>query len=275
MNTDTSKKSAELKSRINNYLENGGFFNPEHMDHEKVSELLLECRDFLASVPQGVVIFTKEMADAWGFKKDPSDEVWYPEDAKFSRCNPNCEEFQEREIYRRSRPAPQPVVEDLKVIITKFEPDYLTLKQERDALRQQLEEAKKDNQTIKSTLENKRRELQMFHRALNETEAKLSQRGTGRLTVLQVKSDVTYFFPATCVDGREEFWEGLTNELNALLTSPWRSVESDPPQEKDADRNGAVLVLFPHGSVQYEPWGVVHKMKTAAGWMPIPPLPAQ
>jgi hypothetical protein len=116
MNTDTSKKSAELKSRINNYLENGGFFNPEHMDHEKVSELLLECRDFLASVPQGVVIFTKEMADAWGFKKDPSDEVWYPEDAKFSRCNPNCEEFQEREIYRRSRPAPQPVVEDLKVI---------------------------------------------------------------------------------------------------------------------------------------------------------------
>ena len=159
--------------------------------------------------------------------------------------------------------------------ITKFEPDYLTLKQERDALRQQLEEAKKDNQTIKSTLENKRRELQMFHRALNETEAKLSQRGTGRLTVLQVKSDVTYFFPATCVDGREEFWEGLTNELNALLTSPWRSVESDPPQEKDADRNGAVLVLFPHGSVQYEPWGVVHKMKTAAGWMPIPPLPAQ
>jgi hypothetical protein len=32
---------------ITNYLQHGGMFNPEHMEHHKVSDLLLRCRDEL------------------------------------------------------------------------------------------------------------------------------------------------------------------------------------------------------------------------------------
>lgn len=31
--------------RINNYLASGGLFNPEAMDHDKVRQLLIDCRD--------------------------------------------------------------------------------------------------------------------------------------------------------------------------------------------------------------------------------------
>lgn len=31
--------------RIQEYLANGGFFNPEMMDHQKVRDLLMDCRD--------------------------------------------------------------------------------------------------------------------------------------------------------------------------------------------------------------------------------------
>lgn len=33
--------------KINNYLQVGGMFNPELMEHHKVSDLLLECRNVL------------------------------------------------------------------------------------------------------------------------------------------------------------------------------------------------------------------------------------
>lgn len=33
--------------KIDNYLKMGGLFNPELMEHHKVSDLLLECRDKL------------------------------------------------------------------------------------------------------------------------------------------------------------------------------------------------------------------------------------
>lgn len=41
-------KATELVSRITNYLISGGLFNPEHMEHVKVRDLLIECRDALA-----------------------------------------------------------------------------------------------------------------------------------------------------------------------------------------------------------------------------------
>jgi hypothetical protein len=34
-----------LPNRINEYLSNGGLFNPEHMNHEEVRNLLIEIRD--------------------------------------------------------------------------------------------------------------------------------------------------------------------------------------------------------------------------------------
>jgi hypothetical protein len=37
----------ELVERIRNYLGNGGLFNPELMDHEKLRDLLIDCRETL------------------------------------------------------------------------------------------------------------------------------------------------------------------------------------------------------------------------------------
>lgn len=39
------EKFIELKARIENYLGNGGLFNPEFMEHEKVRDLLIDIRD--------------------------------------------------------------------------------------------------------------------------------------------------------------------------------------------------------------------------------------
>lgn len=36
-----------LVDRINLYLQHGGFFNPEHMDHDQVRNLLLDIKDYL------------------------------------------------------------------------------------------------------------------------------------------------------------------------------------------------------------------------------------
>jgi len=38
----------DLGNRITRYLANGGMFNPELMDHEKVRDLLLDCRTALS-----------------------------------------------------------------------------------------------------------------------------------------------------------------------------------------------------------------------------------
>jgi hypothetical protein len=40
--------AAELLSRIKNYLGNGGLFNPEMMEHDKVRDLILDCREHIS-----------------------------------------------------------------------------------------------------------------------------------------------------------------------------------------------------------------------------------
>ena len=40
-------RDAELAALIREYLSAGGLFNPELMEHEKVRELLIACRDVL------------------------------------------------------------------------------------------------------------------------------------------------------------------------------------------------------------------------------------
>ena len=40
---------ATLLERINDYLQNGGLFNPEMMEHDKVRDLLLDCRETLST----------------------------------------------------------------------------------------------------------------------------------------------------------------------------------------------------------------------------------
>lgn len=36
-----------MKERINDYLASGGLFNPELMEHEKVRDLLMDCRIYI------------------------------------------------------------------------------------------------------------------------------------------------------------------------------------------------------------------------------------
>lgn len=37
----------EVLARIQNYLEVGGLFNPELMEHDKVRDLIIDCREHL------------------------------------------------------------------------------------------------------------------------------------------------------------------------------------------------------------------------------------
>lgn len=37
----------KLINRITNYLSVGGLFNPEYMEHDKVRDLLINCREYL------------------------------------------------------------------------------------------------------------------------------------------------------------------------------------------------------------------------------------
>jgi hypothetical protein len=43
-----------LTPLINEYLSNGGLFNPEHMNHEELRNLLIEIREYLTQIYFGV-----------------------------------------------------------------------------------------------------------------------------------------------------------------------------------------------------------------------------
>lgn len=45
------KRNAELCDRITDYLGNGGLWNPESMEHNKVRDLLIDCREALKGKP--------------------------------------------------------------------------------------------------------------------------------------------------------------------------------------------------------------------------------
>lgn len=45
-----SEREEKLRERITNYLIDGGLFNPEMASHERVRELLMDCREALLAV---------------------------------------------------------------------------------------------------------------------------------------------------------------------------------------------------------------------------------
>lgn len=47
LNHSSEASAVELLNRIQNYLSNGGLFNPELMEHDKVKELILDLRAYL------------------------------------------------------------------------------------------------------------------------------------------------------------------------------------------------------------------------------------
>ncbi len=44
------ERRKQLLARIQNYLECGGLFNPELMEHEKVRDLIMDLRKYLSNV---------------------------------------------------------------------------------------------------------------------------------------------------------------------------------------------------------------------------------
>lgn len=40
-------KRIDLLERIQSYLGNGGFFNPEFMEHDKVRDLIIDCKEYI------------------------------------------------------------------------------------------------------------------------------------------------------------------------------------------------------------------------------------
>ena len=76
--------------KVNEYLGAGGLFNPEHMDHQRVSDLLIECRSELERLvskcnKQAVVIkriYAESLPDTWfvageGGEKDTNNLPTY------------------------------------------------------------------------------------------------------------------------------------------------------------------------------------------------------
>ena len=49
--------------RINEYLGNGGFFNPELMNHDEVRNLLMDCRNIIKIQQSQIESFNEELKD--------------------------------------------------------------------------------------------------------------------------------------------------------------------------------------------------------------------
>ncbi len=54
MNADQEARLARLREGIRSYLGNGGLFNPECMEHEKVRDLLMDIADAIDGEPPNV-----------------------------------------------------------------------------------------------------------------------------------------------------------------------------------------------------------------------------
>lgn len=52
-----------IVDRINEYLGNGGFFNPESMNHDEVRNLLMDCRSMIKMQQSQIESFNEEFKD--------------------------------------------------------------------------------------------------------------------------------------------------------------------------------------------------------------------
>lgn len=66
-----------LIERIQDYLANGGLFNPEMMEHDKVRALLLDCREALVQVEIDKInsMSHYELCERWRFA--PAGDPWF------------------------------------------------------------------------------------------------------------------------------------------------------------------------------------------------------
>lgn len=75
----------DLSDRITEYLNNGGLFNPEMMDHEKVRDLLMDCREVFLTYPriqnmeataQNGDVWTGESQDGFWLYRDKAGNIY-------------------------------------------------------------------------------------------------------------------------------------------------------------------------------------------------------
>lgn len=57
------KRIEEITERITEYLSVGGLFNPEMMNHDKVRDILIDCRDALTSLLSNAEGEVKELPE--------------------------------------------------------------------------------------------------------------------------------------------------------------------------------------------------------------------
>ncbi|NDD52348.1 hypothetical protein EBZ39_00450 [bacterium] len=72
---------ADITDRITDYLASGGFFNPEHMEHEKVRALLVDCRDVIETLRRGSSAALRRIAE-----QDAAIRRLADQDATLSVC---------------------------------------------------------------------------------------------------------------------------------------------------------------------------------------------
>ena len=75
----------ELEDKITEYLSAGGMFNPELMEHEKVRDLLIECREEIKQLRKALELASKPLPSVnW---KDGKPYSYCPECGRIEKDN--------------------------------------------------------------------------------------------------------------------------------------------------------------------------------------------
>lgn len=70
----TDGSAPTCRERINNYLGNGGLFNPELMEHQKVRDLLLDCREEIMDLQRARDRYHADR-DIWKWRAEKAEAV--------------------------------------------------------------------------------------------------------------------------------------------------------------------------------------------------------
>jgi hypothetical protein len=65
---------SNISDRITEYLGSGGLFNPEAMEHEKVRDLLIDCRAYVDALRAAAGKVTCWRCEGFGELKSPYEE---------------------------------------------------------------------------------------------------------------------------------------------------------------------------------------------------------
>ena len=71
----TGGSALNCRERINDYLSAGGLFNPELMEHEKVRELLLDCREEIMDLQRARDRYHMDR-DIWKWRAEKAEAAW-------------------------------------------------------------------------------------------------------------------------------------------------------------------------------------------------------